>query len=194
LIHRTPHSVVLEPEWGEWRRQRIREIPSDIQTWLRDQGSLTKRVIQACGEGAFRVRLLHQGWGKPLNSESSLMQTRRGVITLVREVELLCDEHPWVFARTLIPATSLQRSVRRLTQLGEKPLGAVLFSDPNVHRGTTQIARLTPRHQLFDVACANLQSRPDSLWARRTLFYIAGRPLLVNEIFLPDIPLKETRG
>lgn len=121
------------------------------------------------------------------------MKTRRGVITLVREVELLCDEQPWVFARTLIPATSLQRSVRRLTQLGEKPLGAVLFSDPKVHRGVTQIARLQPKHPLFDAACIHIDDRPEMLWARRTMFYLAGRPLLVNEIFLPDIPLKDKR-
>lgn len=152
---------------------------------------MTRKVIQACGEGCFRVRLLHQGWGAPLNSERRVMRTRRGVITLVREVELLCDEQPWVFARTLIPATSLQRSVRRLTQLGEKPLGAVLFSDPKVRRGVTQMARLQPKHQLFDAACAHIKARPDSLWARRTLFYLADRPLLVNEIFLPGIPVKE---
>ncbi|MCU7806773.1 MAG: chorismate lyase [Candidatus Thiodiazotropha sp. (ex Semelilucina semeliformis)] len=193
MTHRSPHSSVPEPEWGEWRSQRLREIPSGVQTWLRDSGSLTRKVIQACSHGHFRVRLLHQGWGRPLNSERKVMKTRRGVITLVREVELLCDEQPWVFARTLIPATSLQRSVRRLTQLGEKPLGAVLFSDPKVHRGVTQIARLQPKHPLFDAACIHIDDRPEMLWARRTMFYLAGRPLLVNEIFLPDIPLKDKR-
>ncbi|MCU7915956.1 MAG: chorismate lyase [Candidatus Thiodiazotropha sp. (ex Gloverina cf. vestifex)] len=193
MTHRSLHSSVPEPEWGEWRSQRLREIPSGVQTWLRDSGSLTRKVIKACDHGCFRVRLLHQGWGRPLNSERKVMKTRRGVITLVREVELLCDEQPWVFARTLIPATSLQRSVRRLTQLGEKPLGAVLFSDPKVHRGVTQIARLQPKHPLFDAACIHIDDRPEMLWARRTMFYLAGRPLLVNEIFLPDIPLKVKR-
>jgi chorismate--pyruvate lyase len=110
---------------------------------------------------------------------------------LIREVELLCDETPWVFARTLIPATSLQRSVRRLTQLGERPLGAVLFSDPKVIRGETQYARLQQRHTLFQGACEHLTAAPETLWGRRTLFTISARPLLVNEIFLPDIPLRE---
>jgi len=27
--------------------------------------------------------------------------------------------------------------------------------------------------------------RPAELWARRTVYHYAGRPLLVNEIFLP---------
>ena len=180
-----------EPDWGDWRSQRLREVPPGLPNWLLESGSLTRRVVQACGGGCFRVRLLHQGWGSPLNSERRLLRTRRGVMMLIREVELLCDERPWVFARTLIPATSLQRSVRRLTQLGERPLGAVLFSDPKVHRGVTQIARLLPKHPLFQAACAHVEQSPESLWGRRTLFTLSGRPLLVNEIFLPELPARE---
>ncbi|MEJ2591647.1 MAG: chorismate lyase [Candidatus Thiodiazotropha sp.] len=190
----TSQTNLPEPEWGDWRSQRLRDMPAGMQEWLRDAGSLTRKVMQSCGEGRFRVRLLHQGWGRPLNSERRLLRTRRGVTMLVREVELMCDDRPWVFARTLIPATSLQRSVRRLTRLGERPLGAVLFSDPDVHRGVTQIARLQPRHPLFDAACAHLDARPEALWGRRTLFYLQGRPLLVNEIFLPGIPLVGGEG
>jgi chorismate lyase len=161
-----------------------------MQAWLRDTGSLTRRVIQACEAGCFRVRLLHQGWGAPLNSERRILRSRRGVVTLIREVELLCDGHPWVFARTLIPATSLQGAARRLTHLGEKPLGAVLFTDPQATRGVTQIARLLPRHPLFAAACGHLDEAPAELWGRRTLFHLSGRTLLVSEIFLPGIPLQ----
>jgi chorismate--pyruvate lyase len=180
-----------EPEWGDWHSQRLREMPAGLSKWLLDPGSLTRRVIQVCGKDCFRVRLLHQGWGTPLNSERRVLHARRGVITLIREVELLCDDVPWVFARTLIPVTSLQRSVKRLTQLGERPLGAVLFSDPKVHRGMTQYARLQSRHPLFHAACRHVDEQPEVLWGRRTLFTLAARPLLVNEIFLPGIPLRE---
>lgn len=182
---------VLEPHWAEWRLQRFSNLSASVQGWLRDEGSLTRRVVEACGEGRFRVRLLHQGWGTPLYSEGRVLRLRRGEATLIREVELLCDECPWVFARTLIPATSLKGSARRLTQLGEKPLGAVLFSDPMIIRGITQMARLQPRHPLFAAATAHLDQQPKELWGRRTLFHIAKRPLLVNEIFLPDIPNSE---
>jgi chorismate--pyruvate lyase len=181
------NSSVLEPQWGDWRSQRLREVPAGLSNWLLDSGSLTRKVIQACGQHCFRVRLLHQGWGSPLNSERRLLRSRRGVTMLVREVELLCNEVPWVFARTLIPATSLQRSVKRLSQLGERPLGAVLFSDPNVQRGVTQFARLQAKHPLFMAACTHVDEMPETLWGRRTLFTLSGRPLLVNEIFLPGI-------
>ena len=163
----------MEPQWGDWRQLRLATVPAGVQ---------------ACGAGGFRVRLLRQGWARPRYSEGRVLRLRRGGVALLREVELLCDGRPWVFARTLIPAASLQGSARRLTQLGERPLGAVLFSDPAIRRGLTQVARLLPRHPLFQAACAHLQAPPAELWGRRTLFYVDGQPLLVNEIFLPDIP------
>jgi chorismate--pyruvate lyase len=188
VVERNQDKSILEPNWLEWHLQRVAVVPKEVADWLRDEGSLTRRVIQACGGGAFRVRLLHQGWGRALYSESRVLRLRRREATLIREVELLCDNHPWVFARTLIPATSLRGSARRLSQLGEKPLGAVLFSDRRVHRGITQIARLQPRHPLFAAAAASLVEQPQALWGRRTLFYLSNRPILVNEIFLPEIP------
>ncbi len=152
-----------------------------------DTSSLTARLKSACG-GGFRVRVVRQGWGRPLYSEHRMLAMRRGEIAIVREVELCCDGVPWVFARTLIPAGSLRGPARRLAMLGNRPLGEVLFADPRTRRGTMQIARLLPRHPLFSVATSSLEDMPDELWGRRTLFVLVGRPLLVNEIFLPNIP------
>jgi chorismate--pyruvate lyase len=177
----------IEPHWSEWSRHRFAGVPAGYQDWLRDQGSLTRRVLQTCGGGDFRVRLMHQGWMRPLYSEGQVLRLRRGGATLIREVELLCDQSPWVFARTVIPATSLKGSARRLASLGERPLGAVIFSDPKVRRGMTQLARLLPRHPLFAAATVHVETKPKELWGRRTLFYLSGRPILVNEIFLPEI-------
>jgi chorismate--pyruvate lyase len=178
----------LEPDWADWHRVRKAGVPAQVYPWLRDTGSLTARVKEACLERSFRVRVLQQGWGRPLYGEGRLLSMRRGEHAVVREVELMCGRTPWVFARTLIPASSLRGPVRRLTLLGSKPLGAVLFADPQVERGPMQIARLLPRHPLFGSAVARIERVPPEIWGRRTLFYLAGRPILVNEIFLPDIP------
>ncbi|MGD8589287.1 MAG: chorismate lyase [Chromatiales bacterium] len=179
---------IIEPHWLEWSRHRFAAIPSGYRDWLLDEGSLTRRVMLACADRQFRVRLLHQGWLRPLYSEGRVLRLRRGGMTLIREVELVCDQTPWVFARTVIPATSLKGSARRLKRLGEKPLGAVLFSHSKLRRGITQVARLSPRHPLYDAATVHVAAKPNELWGRRTLFYLSGRPILVNEIFLPDIP------
>jgi chorismate--pyruvate lyase len=113
---------------------------------------------------------------------------RRGGWAIVREVELRCNGVPWVFARSLIPAVSLRGAARRLSMLGDRPLGELLFSDPAMRRGSIQVARLLPRNRLFKAATGRMMHVPGEIWGRRTLFYLADQRLLVNEIFLPDIP------
>ncbi len=167
-----------------WEQQPRAAIPLALCSWLRDDSSLTRRVQLACS-GEFRVRLLRQAWGSPHYTERKLLRMRSGGIVMIREVELLCAETPWVFARTLIPVLSLRGAARQLAHLGDKPLGAVLFSMREVKRDSVEVARLLPAHGLFAAAVNHLATPPQELWARRTLFLFSGKPLLVNEIFLP---------
>ena len=178
--------TLLEPVWVDFSSHRRSGIPERIYPWLKETGSLTKRLIDFC-QGQFSVRLLHQGWNQPLISESRLLGTRRAETAMIREVELFCDTQPLVFARTLIPATSMRGGAKRLAQLGNKPLGAVLFADPTTLRTRVQIARIGPRYPLYAAATDHLEHKPNELWGRRTLFLYAGKPILVNEIFLPGV-------
>jgi chorismate lyase len=178
----------LEPNWREWTRLPHAQVPGDMLPWLYDRGSLTARIKRACPEGCFRVKVLKQRWGRPLYGETRLLGMRQGGWAIVREVELRCNGVPWVFARSLIPAVSLRGAARRLSMLGDRPLGELLFSEPGMRRGLIQVARLLPRNRLFEAATGRMKPAPGEVWGRRTLFYMADQPLLVNEIFLPDIP------
>jgi chorismate lyase len=44
------------------------------------------------------------------------MSLRLPLRALIREVHLLCDDRPWVFARTIIPISTLRGRERRLAQ------------------------------------------------------------------------------
>lgn len=158
--------------------------------WLSDTGSLTMRLVEACLPGRFSVEVVSQSWTRPLATETGLLGMRRGEVALTREVLLHCDGQPQVFARTLIPASSFTGKARRLAYLRSRPLGAVLFADPTTQRRTMQFARLTESHTLYQHACGDSSCKAAVLWGRRTLFYYANQPLLVNEIFLknPDKP------
>jgi len=105
----------------------------------------------------------------------------------VREVRLLCDGQPWVFARTVIPVRTLTGPRRRLSRLGKKPLGAVLFADRSMMRSGIEIARLSPGQPLFTRATAGLSQSLANIWGRRSAFFLNHHPLLVSEIFLPAI-------
>ena len=178
---------LVEPAWYSMASLRALDIPVEYVDWLLDAGSLTSKLIESCRPGKFSVRLVRQRWSRPLYSETQVLGMRRGELALTREVQLLCDDCPWVFARTLIPASSFSGKARRLAHLGNRPLGALLFSDPTTVRTKMQVARLLKGHYLHSHATKGMASLPAELWGRRTLFYYAQHPLLVNEIFLPEI-------
>lgn len=187
MSHHSSLIYALEPRWRRLDVGRPVGVPAGLYAWLADRGSLTARVIDACA-GQFRVRVRAQGWGRALSSERKALGMRRSALALIREVELQCHGESWVFARTVFPASSLKGRARRLTLLGDRPLGAVLFADPSTKRQRMEAARFDARHALFHDACGHWQQPPAELWGRRTLFCYQGKPLLVNEIFLPDIP------
>jgi chorismate--pyruvate lyase len=184
-----PHGAChrAEPAWHVASRLYRREVPEAVLRWLLDPASLTRRIQSAC-HGCFRVEVLFQGWARPQHNEARELGMRQGSEGFVREVHLLCDGHPWVFARTVIPRTTLTGPRRCLTRLKSRPLGAVLFADPSMKRGPVEIARLSPCDKLYPVAIRHLARRPETIWGRRSLFTLGGKPLLVSEIFLPDIP------
>jgi chorismate lyase len=176
-----------EPAWHEATRLHRREVPDSVLHWLLDPASLTRRIQLACG-GRFRVAVLAEGWARPQVNEAEVLGMREQVWGFAREVQLLCDEKPWVFARTVIPRTTLVGSNRRLTRLKTRPLGAVLFADPTMERGPVEIARITPCDRLYPHAIHHLANHPEAIWGRRSVFTLSGKPLLVSEIFLPGIP------
>ena len=182
------HSSVPSPRWHPPSRLFPSDAPAGLSLWLFDAGSLTRRLRLACA-GRFRVRVLGQGWARPDRDEARALKLRPEAWAWTREVHLLCDERPWVFARTLIPARTLRGRGRRLTQLGAKPLGAVLFADPRVRRGPVEIARIAAGQRLHRRAFAGFAEPPDTIWGRRSIFLIDDNPLLVSEIFLPELPV-----
>lgn len=156
-----------------------------VWDWLLDASSLTRRLQQIC-EGRFQVRVLQQYWGRPFASERRALGIGQGERVLIREVRLMCNDRPWVFARTIIPVRSLRGALRRLVYLGSKPLGAALFADPHMHRGKVEIARIGPDEQLFARANEGVPY-PETIWGRRSVFWLYGKSLLVSEIFLPAL-------
>jgi chorismate--pyruvate lyase len=110
----------------------------------------------------------------------------RRVNALVREVLLRCDDEPWVFARTVIPATTLRGRTRRLAFLGGRPLGGMLFADASMERSEVEVARIDAHLPLYARASGGA-AIGEVIWGRRSVFWIAGRPLLVSELFLPVV-------
>jgi chorismate--pyruvate lyase len=157
-----------------------------LRAWLRDPASLTARIRARCS--VFSVRLVGEGLAPVQRDEAALFGLRRGSLAWLREVLLLADGVPVVYARSVMPRAALRGGWRRYTGLGGKPLGAALFANPAIRRGALHAARLDRRDARYHRAArvAGVGSAR-SLWARRSSFELDGRALLVCEIFLPAV-------
>lgn len=175
-----------EPVWRPTRQLHHSKPEPNLAKWLFDSSSLTSRLIEACS-GKFSVQVLNEGWERPMLNEARCLHMRPSSYAWIRQVHLLCDEQPWVFARTVIPPHTLRGKQRRLARLGKKPLGAVLFADKSMQRAEMEIARILPGQQLFNVATHHLANAEQVIWGRRSVFFLGRRPLLVSEMFLPAI-------
>lgn len=169
-----------EPRWQPARRCLRGALPARTRGWLLDEGSLTAR-LQAASRGRFAVRLLAQRWQRPRPAERRALGLHPARHALVREVLLECAGEPWVYARSVVPASALSGEFRQLRRFGSRSLGALLFADPRVRRGPFELACVAPRHGLLPAALGVTQP----VWARRRLFALRGRALLVQELFLP---------
>ncbi len=174
------------PAWSSHTRLLRGRIPPALVAWLLDTGSLTDRLKKAC-HGHFEVRVVEQGWQRPRLDERRALDMRHGMVGWVRQVQLLCNGTPWVFARTIVPVTTLTGAQRRLAYLGNRPLGAFLFADPGMQRGPVEVAAIRNGQAMFGMATAGLKRKPAAIWGRRSVFRVGGKPLLVTEVFLPAI-------
>ncbi len=171
--------------WHDQRCYSLRQLPAPVRPWLLDSSSLTARLIEA-SNGQFRVKVLRQSWRLPSLNEAQALGIKPRQHALVREVLLMCNGVPWVYARSVIPASSLTGRLRFLRRLQDSALGALLFKAPNLRRSR------------FDIAVIRESAQPralravtggDTVYGRRSLFELYGKQLLVAEIFLPTCEL-----
>lgn len=169
-----------------WKsRPALAGAPDYLHPWLADPASLTARIIARCAE--FRVRVLREGRARPCADERLLIDLPAGRCAWTREVLLLADDEPVVFAHSVLAPRDLTGAWHMARAIGSRPLGAALFADPGICRGPLQCARLAATHPLHRHAVAALGPLPAPLWARRSRFCRNARPLLVTEVFLPGV-------
>lgn len=172
--------------WTRWQQPERRLMPAELASWLTDTGSLTRR-LQAYNQHGFAVQLLGNHWMRPLLDESQSLNIPAMELVYQREVRLMDGDQANVYARTVVPRATYMAMQARFNKLGNTPLGEVLFTDPRVKRGPIEIACLKPGQWLYEMALLEETDRPDELWGRRSHFYLSGKKLLVNEIFLPTL-------
>ena len=167
---------MLEPYWHSLSSALHNSVPYPQRDWLLDMGSLTQRLLDASSY-QLKVELLKHTWERPRFSEAAILGLPSRRWALVREVVLRGKGTPWVYARSILPTTTLTGAERALARLNTKPLGAFLFSQSTMYRGPIEIAYHQEAPGYLDL--------DGPIWGRRSVFYLHNKPLLVSEHFLP---------
>ncbi len=188
--HVSHFPVTLAGQWQFPSEQLLAPIALHLKDWLLDQGSLTARLKR--NSTSFSVELLGQETQLCHASEANEF-IKADEPVLVREVLLYCDDIPQVFARSLIPLSSLTGEEQALANLGTQPLGQVLFNNPSLKRKQIELSVFDRSSCVAQLALAvnKTDNNPndtmiDELWGRRSVFIVENKPLMVAEVFLPQ--------
>ncbi len=169
---------------NDWKKSPL-GTGRGLSKWVRDRGSLTERIMAKCGD--FGVRHVANRYARVNRDEARRIGMNPKTFALVREVYLCCGDKPVVFAHSVAARASLKGPWRNLAALGQKSLGSAFLSNPRVKRDDLEFLPISKRHPLYAKSCRFMARRPTRLWARRSLFGLGRREILVTEVFLPEI-------
>lgn len=179
-------------DFSTWRSANdtvIQQLPYHIAEWVAEFGSLTQKLSYYADP--VRLELLKEALESATNTEQQLLGLVGSAPSQIREVTLYGPGKPWIYARTVVPA----ENKALLTELGDKPLGSILFTSSELRRHSLEVRQLQAGDDLFDQALQQVDDKhnPKYLWARRSVWGSGdtqtGKKLLLVEVFLPDSPL-----
>lgn len=160
--------------------------------WLTDTGSLTKKLKEHSQK--FTVIRQAQRLAPTSLSESEAINMPNRRRTWQRDVLLLCDGIPVVYAHTITPLESVSRDWPFFKRLGNQALGVALFATPLIQRGRFEYTRLNEKDPLYQSAQAAVTQYglvlPKHIWARRCIFHHSRHKnscMMVTEIMLPPV-------
>ncbi len=177
-------SMSLHPAGAAWHAPAL-FMPTALRGWLTDPHSLTSRIRARCR--TFSMRPLRQCAARGERDEAPLLGVAPARRVRVRDVLLYADGVPVVFAHSVVRLHDVTGAWHMFAGVGVRPLGELLFADARIARSPLSVRRLDDRHPLYRRVRAAGIVTDAPLWARRSLFLRAGRPLLVTEVFLPAI-------
>lgn len=148
--------------------------------WLCEPHSLTAKLKSR--SKCFSVKVLNEQ-ECVLNYEQQALLKGISSSVLNREVLLLCDGAPMVYAQSWLPV-NVTSANRQLLNMGEKPLGDIIFQDPALTRANIEVARFDQFHPLQQLV-KQLDLPVQPVLGRRSVFTLHNYQFLVSEVFLP---------
>jgi chorismate--pyruvate lyase len=134
---------------------------------LLESGPITNRIKLS---QEFELELLNDEIDE-ISKEEELFLNSVSKTFRVRRVILLGNKTPVVYAKSVIPTSTIENGLSSLGKIGNAPLGDILFT-PGVFTK-------------LDMVCASFLSKEKNVyWGRKIKYSVNSEPISVMEIFL----------
>ena len=151
--------------WDTYNKIKL-QVSDEIKSWLLEKGPITKRIKSV---KKFRLELIQDEVSDVEKVEKDFLNSHSRKIR-VREVVLYGNSEPMVFARTIIPNTTIEKGFAELGTLGKSPLGDILFKKDIFTKENVSYASFEYKKKVF--------------WGRKTKYTVKNLPFSVMEVFL----------
>ena len=143
------------------------KVNTSILSWLLESGPITNRIKLS---QEFELELLN-GEIDEISKEEELFLNSVSKTFRVRRVILLGNKTPVVYAKSVIPTSTIENGLSSLGKIGNAPLGDILFT-PGVFTK-------------LDMVCASFLSKEKNVyWGRKIKYSVNSEPISVMEVFL----------
>ncbi|MFL2716376.1 MAG: chorismate--pyruvate lyase family protein [Gammaproteobacteria bacterium] len=143
------------------------KVDASILSWLSESGPITNRIKLS---QEFELELLNDEIDE-ISKEEELFLNSVSETFRVRRVILLGNNTPVVYAKSVIPSSTIENGLSSLGKIGNAPLGDILFT-PGVFTK-------------LEMVCASFLSEEKNVyWGRKIKYSVNSEPISVMEVFL----------
>ena len=143
------------------------KVDPSIFSWLSESGPITNRIKLS---QKFELELLNDEIDE-ISKEEKLFLNSVSETFRVRRVILLGNNTPVVYAKSVIPSSTIENGLSSLGKIGNAPLGDILFT-PGVFTK-------------LEMVCASFLSKEKNVyWGRKIKYSVNSEPISVMEVFL----------
>lgn len=143
------------------------KVDASILSWLSESGPITNRIKLS---QKFELELLNDDIDE-ISKEEELFLNSVSETFRVRRVILLGNNTPVVYAKSVIPSSTIENGLSSLGKIGNAPLGDILFT-PGVFTK-------------LEMVCASFLSKEKNIyWGRKIKYSVNSEPISVMEVFL----------
>ena len=143
------------------------KVDASVLSWLSESGPITNRIKLS---QKFELELLNDEIDE-ISKEEELFLNSVSETFRVRRVILLGNNTPVVYAKSVIPSSTIENGLSSLGKIGNAPLGDILFT-PGVFTK-------------LEMVCASFLSKEKNVyWGRKIKYSVNSEPISVMEVFL----------